>query len=87
MATSDNSNQTVGSQSTNNSPTGNGNFSFSGGKWQSTDGSSLDGSGGSGSSGFGGSASGGNNNDTSLAMPIHSLVVATTSLVRATLAV
>ncbi|MDZ7950365.1 hypothetical protein [Nostoc sp. DedQUE09] len=44
MATSDNSNQTVGSQSTNNNPTGNGNFSFSDGKWQSTDGSSLDGS-------------------------------------------
>ncbi|WP_445631960.1 hypothetical protein [Nostoc sp. DSM 114167] len=55
MATSNNSNQTVGSQSTSNSSTGNGNFSFSDGKWQSTDGSSLD----SGSS-FGGAASGSN---------------------------
>ncbi|MDZ8223365.1 MULTISPECIES: hypothetical protein [unclassified Nostoc] len=50
MAT-DNSNQTVGSQSTNNNPTGNGNFSFSDGKWQSTDGSSLD-----SGSGFSGAA-------------------------------
>ncbi|MEH1843396.1 MAG: hypothetical protein V7L20_32855 [Nostoc sp.] len=55
MATSDNSNQTVGSQSTSNNLTGNGNFSFSEGKWQSTDGSSLD-----SSSGFGGAASGSN---------------------------
>ncbi|MEH1813866.1 MAG: hypothetical protein V7K26_21135 [Nostoc sp.] len=55
MATSDNSNQTIGSQSTSNSSTGNGNFSFSDGKWQSTDGSSLD----SGNS-FGGAASGSN---------------------------
>ncbi|MEH2184339.1 hypothetical protein [Nostoc sp.] len=55
MATSGNSNQTTGSQSTSNNLTGNGNFSFSDGKWQSTDGSSLN----SGSS-FGGAASGSN---------------------------
>ena len=55
MATSDNSNQTTGSQGTSNNLTGNGNFSFSDGKWQSTDGSSLDGGGG-----FGGAASGSN---------------------------
>ncbi|MEH2289987.1 hypothetical protein [Nostoc sp.] len=55
MATSGNSNQTVGSQSTSNNLTGNGNFSFSDGKWQSTDGSSLD-----SGSGFGGAASGSN---------------------------
>ena len=55
MATSDNSNQTVGSQSTSNNSTGNGNFSFSNGKWQSTDGSSLD-----SGSGFGDAASGSN---------------------------
>ncbi|MBC6432323.1 hypothetical protein FM036_16775, partial [Nostoc sp. HG1] len=61
MATSDNSNQTAGSQATSNNLSGNGNFSFSDGKWQSTDGSSLDGSGGSDSTasgGFGGAASG-----------------------------
>ncbi|MEH2259823.1 hypothetical protein [Nostoc sp.] len=55
MATSGNSNQTTGSQSSSNNLTGNGNFSFSDGKWQSTDGSSLD----SGSS-FGGAASNSN---------------------------
>ncbi|MEH2082095.1 MAG: hypothetical protein V7K89_19610 [Nostoc sp.] len=55
MATSDNSNQTTGSQSTSNNSIGNGNFSFSDGKWQSTDGSSLD-----SGSGFGGAASGSN---------------------------
>jgi hypothetical protein len=37
MATSENSNQTAGSQGTSNNSTGNGNFSFSDGKWQSTD--------------------------------------------------
>ncbi|MEH2168389.1 MAG: hypothetical protein V7K41_17395 [Nostoc sp.] len=55
MATSDNSNQTAEPQGTSNNSTGNGNFSFSDGKWQSTDGSSLDGGGS-----FGDAASGSN---------------------------
>ncbi|BAZ08713.1 hypothetical protein NIES4071_05180 [Calothrix sp. NIES-4071] len=42
MATFGNSNQTAGLQSTSNNLTGNGNFSFTNGLWQSTDGSTLD---------------------------------------------
>ncbi|NMG20149.1 hypothetical protein [Brasilonema bromeliae] len=73
MATSENSNQTVGSQGTSNNLTGNGNFSFTDGAWQSTDGSTLNsaasggfgaggagGAGGAASGGFGGAADGSN---------------------------
>ena len=49
-------NQTAGSQGTSNNLTGNNNFSFSDGKWQSTDGSTLD-AGASG--GFGAGSTGG----------------------------
>ena len=61
MAT-DNSNQTVGSQSTNNNLTGNG-------KWQSTDGSSLD-----SGSGFGGAASGSTTPSQDIGTDVKSLL-------------
>ncbi|MDZ8188484.1 MAG: hypothetical protein RMX96_26955 [Nostoc sp. ChiSLP02] len=61
MATSDNSNQTAGSQGNGNNSTGNGNFYFSDGKWQSSNGTTLaSSSGGSASGGFGGTTSGSN---------------------------
>ncbi len=59
MATSENSNQTAGSQDTSNNSTGNNNFSFSDGKWQSSDRSTLVSGGG-----FGGAAADGNSSTT-----------------------
>ena len=56
MATSENTNQTGGAQSNSNNSTGSGNWYFSDGKWQSSEGNSL--SGGAGGAGFGGGAGG-----------------------------
>ncbi|WP_208492108.1 hypothetical protein [aff. Roholtiella sp. LEGE 12411] len=64
MANSENSNQIGESQGTSKSSTGNGNFSFTDGKWQSTDGSTLNSGAGNGSNTFASFSGGGNSSTT-----------------------